>query len=171
MTDPSPARSMGRDRSRIEDRFASDRVHHPQGSRSSTRDQLLNIPQQKDNNMIPYRILHNLDAGFFRPYEPGDRLADGFAGQVPNFDLRDIDKVLEGFFLLHNHPDRPCGPDAPSISIGDVIIIGESAFSVASRGWKEVSVAHDDLLDTPWSEASEILIIEQEMRYRSERSR
>jgi hypothetical protein len=136
----------------------------------SERDQLLN-PQQKETTMIQYRILHNLDAGFLRSFEPGDRLADGFTGQTQNFDLRDTDRFLEGLFALHNHPDRPDGQDAPSLSIGDVIIVGESAFSVASRGFTPVEVRSEDLLGIPWTEASDILMAEQDMRWRKERAR
>lgn len=121
--------------------------------------------------MIQYRILHNLDSDFRRPFEPGDRLADGFIGQTQNFDHRDTDRFLEGLFALHNHPDRPDGAVAPSLSIGDVVIVGESAFSVASRGWTPVMIRSEDLLGIPWIQASGLLIAEQEQRYRSERSR
>ncbi len=102
-------------------------------------------------NTIDYRILHNLDACFSRPYQPGDRLADGYVGRVAVDN--DLASVPEEIFATHNRDDRPDGKFAPSMSVGDVVIVGETAFSVDRFGFTTVTVNTIDLLNTPWLQA------------------
>lgn len=99
---------------------------------------------------VDYRILHNLDARFGRPYEHGDRLADGYCGQVS---VSDPAEVAELVFVRHNRDDRPDGKSAPSLSVGDVVVIGETAVSVDRWGFVGVSVAPSDLVGLPWLQA------------------
>lgn len=99
---------------------------------------------------IDYRILHNLDCHFSRPYQPGDRLADGYAGRVS---ADDLSAVCEEVFATHNRDDRPDGKSAPSMSVGDVVIVGETAFSVDRFGFTSVTINTEDLLNTPWLQA------------------
>jgi hypothetical protein len=97
-----------------------------------------------------YRILHNLDAQFCRPYQPGDRLANGYVGRVA---VDDLDMLPEMVFAIHNRDDRPDGRSAPSLSVGDVVIVGETAVSVDRFGFVTVNLDTADLLDIPWLEA------------------
>jgi hypothetical protein len=99
---------------------------------------------------VDYRILHNLDARFTRPYQHGDRLADGYAGCMTAADLKAVPGEV---FATHNRDDRPDGRSAPSLSVGDVIIIGETAVSVDRFGFVAVSLDTADLLGVPWLEA------------------
>jgi hypothetical protein len=101
-------------------------------------------------NTIDYRILHNLDARFSRPYQSGDRLADGYVGRHA---ANDLTAVCEEVFAIHNRDDRPDGKSAPSMSVGDVVIAGETAFSVDRFGFTTVTINTDDLLNTPWLQA------------------
>lgn len=103
-----------------------------------------------------YSIFHNLDARCWREWTAGDRLATGLTGSTPNFDLRDIEILLEGIFAIHNAPDRPDGWTAPSLSIGDVVVVGESAWSVGRRGWIPVSIQAADIDPRSWLEATEM---------------
>lgn len=103
------------------------------------------------NIAIDYHILHNLDARFSRPYQHGDRLANGHTGQVT---AADPTHVADLVFAIHNRDDRPDGKSAPSLSVGDVIIIGETAVSVDRMGFVNVFIDAADLLGRPWLEAS-----------------
>ena len=97
-----------------------------------------------------YHILHNLDARFGRPYRQGDRLANGHTGQVTAVDPAHFADLV---FAIHNRDDRPDGKTAPSLSVGDVIIVGETAVSVDRMGFVNVCIAAADLLGRPWLEA------------------
>ena len=102
----------------------------------------------------------NIDASFCRPYEPGDRLVKGWEGEAEEL-LRDakvlddtgVLRVLERIYAKHNRDDRPDGRLCPSMSVGDVVIIGEVAYSVANFGFEPVNVDPADLItDRTWSE-------------------
>lgn len=91
----------------------------------------------------------NLDAGFCRTYEPGDRLVKGWTGEVATPSVAALDDI----FARHNRDDRPDGRLCPSMSVGDVIILGDTAWSVASFGFKPVTVDPADLIaDRTWTE-------------------
>lgn len=95
-----------------------------------------------------YQLYHNETARFGRPYEPGDELTKGYRGEFPPcFSIReDLDpqeahiRLAEVIFQKHNRDDRPDGRTAPSLSVGDVVVIGEVALSVASIGWEFVTL-------------------------------
>lgn len=99
-----------------------------------------------------YRLYRNVGAPFFA-YKPGTKLwfdptpfsvDDAYGG-------RDTEHVLDGplppaldaIFSRHNRDNRPDGPYAPSLSVGDVIALDWGTertrfFSVDSFGFTEV---------------------------------
>lgn len=86
---------------------------------------------------MKYRILHNLDRDWHKGWEPGQRLADGYSGRALD---------LEAVFAIHNRDDRPDGKTAPSLSVGDVVLVGKPttgrfdvAWAVQSIGFTQVS--------------------------------
>jgi hypothetical protein len=101
---------------------------------------------------MKYTNYTNIDACFVRAYEPGDRLVKGWAGEIDG-DPETPLVVLEALFMRHNRDDRPDGRLCPSMSIGDVVVLGESAYSVASFGFKGVTLDPADLItDRTWTE-------------------
>jgi hypothetical protein len=100
---------------------------------------------------LTYTNYTNLDAGFWRPYEKGDRLVKGWEGDVA-WQPSSI-AMLEVLFARHNRDDRPDGQLCPSMSIGDVVVIGEVAHSVDNVGFVAVTVDPADLItDRTWTE-------------------
>lgn len=95
-----------------------------------------------------YQLYHNQDAWFSRGYEPGDVLKRGYAEDFPpcfrlRTDMHPSEAMLglcETIFVKHNRDDRPDGQTAPSLSVGDVIQIGEVAFTVERFGFTQVSL-------------------------------
>ncbi len=95
-----------------------------------------------------YQLFHNRSAGFWRTYEPGDELVAGYRGEFPPcFSIRDdLDPreallgIAEVIFAKHNRDDRPDGKTAPSLSVGDVVVIGEVALSVDRLGFVFVTL-------------------------------
>jgi hypothetical protein len=103
-----------------------------------------------------YTNYTNIDASFCRPYEPGDRLVKGWSGEIDMIWITGgFDEVVEVIYSLHNRDDRPDGRLCPSMSIGDVVIVGEIAVSVASIGFVRVAVDPADLIvDRTWTEVA-----------------
>jgi hypothetical protein len=112
-------------------------------------------PSPEEGSM-KYTNYTNLDARFARSYEHGDRLVKGWTGHIA-LDAMTTEAALdacERIYVLHNRDDRPDGLLCPSLSIGDVTIIGdEAAFSVDDIGFKAVAVDRADLItDRTWRE-------------------
>lgn len=121
------------------------------------------------NVTMPYQVLHNLDARFMRGYEPGDRLADGFAGEIASPELDQDRSALEALyqmmlgtaeavFVRHNRDDRPDGQQFPSISVGDVVIFPNAdgisspvGITIDLIGVHPVLIADGDRLHQDWS--------------------
>lgn len=99
---------------------------------------------------LTYTNYTNLDARFSRGYKRGDRLVKGWTGQI----TQDHPMVmLETLFARHNRDDRPDGQLCPSMSVGDVVILGETAWSVAIVGWVGVALDPADLItNRTWTE-------------------
>ena len=113
---------------------------------------------------VAYTNYTNIDAGFFRPYEPGDRLVRGWTGTVEVARGHRITgdgslmAAAEVLFARHNRDDRPDGQMCPSMSIGDVILFGEVGLSVDHIGFVVVRVDPTDLItDRTWVEIRELL--------------
>jgi hypothetical protein len=99
---------------------------------------------------IGYTNYTNLDAYFGRGYRRGDRLVKGYSGEI---EISDLEYDLEAIFARHNRDDRPDGRLCPSMSVGDVIILGEGAFTVESEGFSPINLDLRDLItDRTWSE-------------------
>src|SRR5262245_8464725 len=110
---------------------------------------------------IKYTNYTNIDASFCRAYEPGDRLVRGWQGELPPcFTPREdlpLEQLMLGIaevlFARHNRDDRPDGRMCPSMSVGDVVVIGETAMSVDHVGFKVVTLDESDLItDRTWVE-------------------
>jgi hypothetical protein len=101
---------------------------------------------------IRYVIFHNVDAHWSRGYEPGDRLVRGWTDFVP--DESSDESTAERLFGRHNRDDRPDGRLAPSLSVGDVVVLdpdGElRALTCESSGWRVVDVTGADVHDGPY---------------------
>ena len=101
---------------------------------------------------ISYRNYTNGSAPFLRGYQPGDVLIAGWAGTVAIDESLDVFAVAERLFVRHNRDDRPDGQLCPSMSVGDVVVIGETALTVESCGFSICSVdAGDVVTDLPWT--------------------
>jgi hypothetical protein len=98
---------------------------------------------------MTYQLYHNQSSRFSRGYEAGDELVEGHRGQFPAcFSIRpDLDpqeallRLAEVIFTKHNRDDRPDGRTAPSLSVGDVVVIGEVAMTVESIGFTFVTLS------------------------------
>ena len=76
----------------------------------------------------------------------------GHRGRIDVDDVTDLNDIVQQLFVRHNGDDRPTASSARSMSVGDVILIGETAVSVANRGFQVVHPDPDDLIvDRPWS--------------------
>lgn len=113
-----------------------------------------------------YELLHNLDkyaVGIpenapnlnpFGEYRAAHRLAPYFVGDTHDVQplTPDVNEMLEALFMRHNRDDRPCGQDGPSLSIGDVVILGNDAYTVARRGFDKIDVRELLVLDESYVE-------------------
>ena len=106
--------------------------------------------------MSTYTNYTNLDSHYDRPYEPGDRLVRGWTGIVDQRDVsfaNGLREIAEDIFARHNMDNRPDGQMCPSMSVGDVIVIGEVAMSVARTGFEVVNLDPADLItDCAWKD-------------------
>jgi hypothetical protein len=107
-----------------------------------------------------YQLFHNLDTVGHWSWKVGDRLARGWAGEVDAPDGvtagDSVAGVLERVFMRHNADDRPDGQRVWSLSVGDVVVLGETAWACKPRGWEPCSldagsVVADVFTDDVWS--------------------
>ena len=100
---------------------------------------------------IAYTNYTNVDARFARPYQLGDRLVRGYSGTIDIYGGERIEEIAERLFARHNRDDRPDGLLCPSMSVGDVVVIGEVAVSVDTCGWCRVQPDRADVIsDRSW---------------------
>lgn len=100
-----------------------------------------------------YQVHHNHSARCCRPYEHGDVLVPGYREEFPAcFSLRTdiplfeaMQGLAETVFVKHNSDDRPDGQTAWSLSLGDVVTIGEIAFAVDRIGWTRIDLTSADM--------------------------
>lgn len=95
------------------------------------------------------RYLHVDEQGIgmlFDGYNPGDPLVCVYEGQVRAFDT--LEATAEATFVEHNRDDRPTAHFAPSMSVGDVVIIhtpdGTVAMSCEPMGFTQVDIPPDE---------------------------
>ncbi len=105
------------------------------------------------NVHLAYTNYTNVDADYLRPYQSGDPLVRGYSGTI-DIDLTEqVAVIAERLFVLHNRDDRPDALLCPSMSVGDVVVIGEIAMSVAGCGFDQVVVDREDIIvDRNWRE-------------------
>lgn len=101
---------------------------------------------------MKYRLLHNVgeEKSFLEGYRPGDTLVVGFEGNIDSpatVSVEALDSLAELVFYRHNRDDRPDAHESPSLSVGDIIVFGEVAFSVLPIGFAQVFVDTEDILD------------------------
>jgi hypothetical protein len=102
---------------------------------------------------ISYRNYTNGAAPFMRGYQPGDVLIAGWAGTESLDESLDVFAVAERIWIRHNRDDRPDGQLCPSLSVGDVVVIGETALTVESAGFSICAIdAADVVEDLSWRE-------------------
>lgn len=95
-----------------------------------------------------YALLHNADAMFMRPGTPDDRYVRGHVGEVHVKDDDTIIQTLETVFAIHNHDNRPDGKKRPSLSVGDVVILGaEQYWTVDTIGFRQLEALPGALYD------------------------
>jgi hypothetical protein len=98
------------------------------------------------NVQLAYTNYTNVDAGYLRPYRPGDRLVRGCSGTI-DVDTEPAMAVADRLFVRHNRDDRPDALLCRSMSVGDVVVIGE----IAGCGVEQVVVdAEDMIIDRNW---------------------
>src|SRR5262245_39242559 len=100
---------------------------------------------------LAYTNYTNVDAAYLRPYEHGDRLVGGYSGTIQVDPSESSTAIAERLFVRHNRDDRPDALLCPSMSVGDVVVLGEVAVSVAGCGFVQVVVDVDDVIvDRGW---------------------
>lgn len=72
--------------------------------------------------VVSYELFHNVDA-HFNQYRVGDRLIRGHWARIEVPWDASNDVVCSRVFNRHNADDRPDGQDAPSLSVGDLIML------------------------------------------------
>jgi len=101
---------------------------------------------------LAYSNYTNVSHPFLRGYEPGDTLVAGWTGTIAA-DTLDVHQLAERLFERHNRDDRPDGQICPSMSVGDVVVIGEVALTVQSIGFAICTVHPDDVVsDMTWTQ-------------------
>jgi hypothetical protein len=100
-----------------------------------------------------YQLFHNLDAGRARLYAPGDRLVPGYAGSLGTTRAIAVSKLPEEIFDRHNRDDRPDAESAPELSMGDVVVMGDTTIGVERYGFTPVTIDPADLLTITYREA------------------
>ena len=104
---------------------------------------------------ISYSLYTNVDGGFMKPYQRGERLADGYSGKIEAADETWV--TLERIFVRHNMDDRPDGQTNPSLSVGDVVVLGNGeAWSVNDAGFVQVEVDPADFLNMAWTDTRDL---------------
>jgi hypothetical protein len=103
------------------------------------------------NVQLAHTNYTNVDAGYLRPYQPGDRLVRGYSGTIDTDPTEPATAIAERLFVRHNRDDRRDALLCPSMSVGDVVVIGEIAMSVAGCGFQPVLVDREDVIvDRSW---------------------
>lgn len=91
---------------------------------------------------------HGRHTGMLDGYQPGNPMVRVFSYQADPVGRLPEDIAEETFAICNGHPRNDC-PEAltrryyhrelRSLSVGDVVAVGEAAFAVAGAGWKPIS--------------------------------
>ena len=68
-------------------------------------------------------------------YDPSDAFVVGWSETV---DAEHVDEVPEIMWMRHNADDRPSGQTCRSMSMGDVVVVGEVAYACESLGFRRL---------------------------------
>ena len=112
-------------------------------SRPAPQPQRTDSPDRGDT--IEYRNYTNMSGPMRRCYQHGDTLVAGWTGTIAA-DTLDVHALAEKVYEDHNHPERPDGQLCPSLSVGDVVIISETAVAVADIGFAVTSIDPADVV-------------------------
>ena len=96
---------------------------------------------------MKYKIFHNVN--FDRVwkktgYEVGDPLASGWSDEIDHVETVN-DHLLEQLWVRHNRDERPDNRTAPSLSMGDVLIVDGNAYTICAVGFRPVVVSEHDV--------------------------
>lgn len=97
---------------------------------------------------IEYCTYTNMSGPLRRGYRPGDTIVAGWTGSVEIDNPSTINgvRLTEHVFEIHNRDDRPDGQICPSMSVGDVVMFGETALTIEREGVAVCSVDPGDLV-------------------------
>lgn len=96
-------------------------------------------------SMVEVTAYINVDSDYWTPWEPGKRLATDPALTM-TVNAKDPMEAAMRMWVIGNRMDedaagRTWPSGVRSLSIGDVVVIGETALAVAHVGWKPVSLS------------------------------
>lgn len=102
---------------------------------------------------IGYRYFCNVRPSRpFAGYSYGDRVILAWEGEEP-IDRPAVD-ILERLWVRFNRDDRPTGQICNSMSIGDIVVLAETAWSCTRDGWVVLDMPFK-VLNRTWVEAHE----------------
>lgn len=90
---------------------------------------------------------------FLSGYKEGQRLVKTWEGVQGS--RGDPSVALEFLFEKHNRDDRPDGQVGPSLSVGDVVILGDKAHAVTYAGFEEVPMPTNIETEKTWVQLTE----------------
>ena len=96
---------------------------------------------------ITYTNYTNVSSTYRAGYRPGDCLIEGWSGTMPIDAATVVDPaaIAELIFERHNRDDRPDGQLCPSMSVGDVTVIGEVVLTIEPVGFRECVLDATDI--------------------------
>lgn len=91
--------------------------------------------------LLPYIVMYNQDSDFWTGYTIGDVLVNKFTGTI-EVDIHNCEEALEWLFSRYNVgsgvEDTAALAAERSLSVGDVVVLGEVAFACGRQGWTSV---------------------------------
>jgi hypothetical protein len=91
-------------------------------------------------NAMKYQIWSNVTMRpdqFMSGYQPGDRMFKSWEDKTaPTSEPEDV--FLEELFCMFNADERPNGKIAHSLSVGDVVVLNDTAYAVKSVGFERL---------------------------------
>lgn len=100
--------------------------------------------------MMQVSIYYQATMPLLRGYEPGDTLILVVRGDIeiaPGAEQT----ACEYFWTELNVDDRPWGDRVRSMSMGDVVVLGEDAYTPVTLGFERVQLRPEDCHDGPFA--------------------